>query len=98
MWTNPYSTQNWGLGTNYLVLPAAATTTYLMLPVPLSSQDNPDVLATIEARYQLVHQRGTVGLYELKSALLAKFPEVKDLDEFRRLGRSPTSSANSLDS
>ena len=67
VWPNPFSTANWGLGTNNLRLPAASMTAYLMLPVPLTSSDDPEVFDKIKRNYRLVRSDDHVGLYELKT-------------------------------
>ena len=72
VWPNPYSTVNWGRLIDNQRLPQASTTTYLMLPVPLTAAivgaHDMQVFASISTAYRLVDQRGDVGLYKLIGA------------------------------
>jgi uncharacterized membrane protein len=64
VWPTPFSAQNWGLGTNIGArLPVASQVQYLVLPVPLASDQNPDVFAKISSFYTLVRSRNGIGLY-----------------------------------
>jgi uncharacterized membrane protein len=67
VWPTPFYASNWGLfndtGTR---LPVASQVQYLLLPIPLSSADNPGVLNQIASSYRIVQSRAGFGLYERK--------------------------------
>ena len=65
VWPNPYSASNWGLLNDTGVrLPQSSQVKYLMLPLPLGSDNNQSVLASILPYYRLVRSRDGVALYE----------------------------------
>ncbi len=64
VWPTPFSAQDWGLGTNIGArLPVSSQVQFLILPVSLASDQNPDVMAKISGSFQLVRSRGGIGLY-----------------------------------
>ncbi len=64
VWPTPFEAQNWGLGTNINArLSVSSQVQYLILPVPLASDQNPDVMAKISAYFRLVRSQGGMGLY-----------------------------------
>jgi uncharacterized membrane protein len=65
VWPTPFSAVNWGLGNqNDERLPVSNQVQYLLLPVPLTSSEDPQVFNQISKDYALVQSRGGFGLYE----------------------------------
>jgi len=64
VWPTPFSASNWGLGQTGERLPVSGQVQYLLLPVPLTSSEDPQVFSQISKHYELVRSRGGFGLYE----------------------------------
>lgn len=65
VWPNPFFASNWGLLNDTGVrLPVSSQVQYLLLPVPLTSFENPQVFSQISSGFHLVHSRGGFGLYQ----------------------------------
>ncbi len=64
VWPTPFSAEDWGTGTNIGArLPVSSQVQYLILPVPLASDQNPDVMAKISSYFRLVRSEDGIGLY-----------------------------------
>jgi hypothetical protein len=69
VWPTPFYASNWGLlNDTGARLPVASQVQYLLLPIPLSSADNPGVLNQIASSYRIVQSRAGFGLYERKAS------------------------------
>lgn len=65
LWPTPFDTQNYGLfNNNGARLPQAASVQYLMLPVPIASDNNPTVFASISSSFTLVASNDGIGLFK----------------------------------
>jgi hypothetical protein len=69
VWPTPFYAEDWGQGTNTGArLPVASQVQYLLLPIPLNADTDPQVFQKIASDYQLVRSGGGFGLYEKISA------------------------------
>jgi uncharacterized membrane protein len=67
VWPTPFSASDWGVANQTGErLPVASQVQYLLLPVPLTSSEDPDVFAQIAKDYTLLASRDGFGLYEKK--------------------------------
>ena len=65
LWPTPFDTQNYGLfNNNGDRLPQAANVQYIMLPVPITSDDDPTVFASISSKFTMVKQDDGIGLFK----------------------------------
>lgn len=65
VWPTPFYAEDYGNGHDTGTrLPQASQVQYLLLPVPLTSDEDPYVFQEISSDYALVHRRGGYGLYE----------------------------------
>ena len=65
VWPTPFSTQNWGLGTNIGTrLPVAGQVQYLMLPVSLAGTNYRSLFVSMSGDYELVRSEDGIGLYK----------------------------------
>jgi uncharacterized membrane protein len=65
MWPNPFSASNWGkINEEGKRLPQASTVEYILLPDPLNSTQNSNVLGAIRNYYSVVSERDGYALYK----------------------------------
>ena len=70
VWPNPFYASNWGVATSLdgTRLPVSSQVQYLLLPVPLTSTENPAVFSKIASDYRVIGEQGGFALYEQKSS------------------------------